>query len=451
MRGIEWFPGSNPLGYRFYPSRTRYDKYKGSFEWDSLDRTSQNHSSKQSDQSEIDTILLLGISGIGKTTAVEEIVADLNQVILHESYEGHLFIRTQIVFLIVDCPAKATIGGFLRQVLMAFDKALGNTNYFEKSKRKTIDTMLSEVVSLVSEYHVGIIILDEINHLVNNRQSDSELSNLLTTLTNLINIPLVFVGTYKAEDLLCQNLRTTRRILKNGYLNWNRLEEDSQEWQFFINELLRLQYTLTFNEPTEELKHVLYDVSQGILAIAVSVFGRTQRKVILDELNPEEIITAQDIQETLKSDFSFLVPMLKAIKNKQTRKLIGYEDIYDQLDLLGESLKISPKEEEKAKRAFNKEMKKIREERKRRPQKLFDKLKQLSLFTFISDDELENLIIELLKDNTVTTLPESEILQTILIEALNLEQEKREDFNKNKVKTEEELSELETPAQQLNT
>ena len=50
-----------------------------------------------------DSLSIIGISGIGKTTAIERLSLMYPQVIKHETYEGQSFNRTQIVWLKIDC------------------------------------------------------------------------------------------------------------------------------------------------------------------------------------------------------------------------------------------------------------------------------------------------------------------------------------------------------------
>src|SRR5699024_3054395 len=55
-------------------------------------------------RSTADSLSIIGISGIGKTTAIERLLLMYPQVIKHEAYEGQPFNHTQIVWLKIDCP-----------------------------------------------------------------------------------------------------------------------------------------------------------------------------------------------------------------------------------------------------------------------------------------------------------------------------------------------------------
>lgn len=55
-------------------------------------------------RSTADSLSVIGISGIGKTTAIERLLLMYPQIIKHEEYQGHYFSRTQIVWLKIDCP-----------------------------------------------------------------------------------------------------------------------------------------------------------------------------------------------------------------------------------------------------------------------------------------------------------------------------------------------------------
>ncbi|WP_445678111.1 ATP-binding protein [Psychrobacillus sp. FSL H8-0484] len=74
-------------------------------------------------RSTADSLSIIGISGIGKTTAIERLLLMYPQVIKHEEYAQQPFNRTQIVWLKIDCP----YDGSLSTLCKSFFKATWDT------------------------------------------------------------------------------------------------------------------------------------------------------------------------------------------------------------------------------------------------------------------------------------------------------------------------------------
>src|SRR5690606_14175077 len=80
--------------------------------------------------------VILGVSGQGKTTAIESTLLLYPQVIHHSSYKDRPFIRKQIVWLKLNCPFDGSLKGLCFNFLQSIDSVLG-TKYYEKNAKKT--------------------------------------------------------------------------------------------------------------------------------------------------------------------------------------------------------------------------------------------------------------------------------------------------------------------------
>ena len=78
---------------------------------------------------------ILGVSGQGKTTAIESSLLLYPQVIHHLTYKDQPFIRKQIVWLKLNCPFDGSLKGLCFNFLQSIDSHLG-TNYFQKFATK---------------------------------------------------------------------------------------------------------------------------------------------------------------------------------------------------------------------------------------------------------------------------------------------------------------------------
>ena len=114
-------------------------------------------------RSTADSMAIIGISGIGKTTAIERLLLMYPQVIKHMEYEGQLFSRTQLVWLKIDCPYDGNLATLCKSFFKAIDDILG-TRYLEKYgyTSRVTSSMMLHMTTLASIYGIGVLVIDEI-------------------------------------------------------------------------------------------------------------------------------------------------------------------------------------------------------------------------------------------------------------------------------------------------
>ena len=93
------------------------------------------------------------------------------------------------------------------------------------------------------------------------------------------------IGTSKAQQLFKGNFRQARRAASEGSIIWDRMGEDSEEWEFFLETLWELQCLKTYSELTEDVKKTFYSECQGITSVAVNLFILAQERALYDESN----------------------------------------------------------------------------------------------------------------------------------------------------------------------
>ncbi|WP_324627893.1 ATP-binding protein, partial [Bacillus paranthracis] len=179
-------------------------------------------------RSTADSLSIIGISGIGKTTAIERLLLMYPQVIKHEEYKGQPFNRTQIVWLKIDCPYDGSLSTLCKSFFKAIDDLL-ETRYLEKFGylNRVTSTMLLHMTSLASMYGIGVLVIDEIQHLLHSKNDQEEMLNFFVTLSNTVGIPTVLIGTSKAQKLFKGNFRQARRAASEAVI-WDRMAEDSE-------------------------------------------------------------------------------------------------------------------------------------------------------------------------------------------------------------------------------
>ena len=147
-------------------------------------------------KSTADTFSVVGLSGIGKSTALHAILSLYPQTIRHERYEGQQFVHTQITWLKLDCPRDGSLAGFCQQFFHAVGQALGDQDYHKRHRHRNINDALQQMEQVASTFFIGALLIDELQnlHLAKTGGKESML-NFFLHLVNNIGIPVVFIGT----------------------------------------------------------------------------------------------------------------------------------------------------------------------------------------------------------------------------------------------------------------
>ncbi len=271
-------------------------------------------------RSTAESFSIIGISGIGKTTAIERLLLMYPQVIVHSEYMGEAFTRTQIVWLKIDCPYDGSIKTLCKMFFKAIDDVLGTTNYFNKygNNRNSAATMMIHMTYVASVYSIGVLVIDEIQHLINKKNSPDEMLNFFVTLVNTIGVPTVLIGTPKAVKVLEKDFRQARRAGGEGSIIWDRMEQN-EEWDFFLETMWQYQWVNEFSPLTKQLNDAMYEESQGITSVAVNLFLLSQERAIASSV---EKISVGVIREVAKNDLKMIQKMIKALRNNDFECLL---------------------------------------------------------------------------------------------------------------------------------
>lgn len=175
---------------------------------------------------------------------------------------------------------------------------------------------------------LGVLVIDEIQHLNKAKIGPEALLNFLVTLVNTIGVPVILIGTLSAIPLLQENFRQARRASGLGSLVWDRIPK-GKAWDYFIDQIWKYQWTRTPTEISPEIREVLYEESQGILDIVVKLFMLAQLRVIsIGEVRQgAEMLTARLFQQIAREDFQIVRPMLDALRQNDLKALSKYDDL----------------------------------------------------------------------------------------------------------------------------
>ncbi|MFM9328003.1 AAA family ATPase [Paenibacillus mesotrionivorans] len=285
---------------------------------------------------------ILGVSGQGKTTAIESSLLLYPQVIHHSTYQGQPFIRKQLVWLKLNCPHDGSLKGLCFNFLQAVDSVL-ETNYFRKfaSKGSSVDMLLPVMAHIATLHGLGALVIDEIQNLSFMKSGGAErMLNYFTQLINTIGVPVILIGTFKAMKLLSGSFSQARRSTGQGDMIMDRLTE-GEEWDYFIERLWKYQWTNSSTKLTDPLKKEMYKLSQGIVDIAVKLYMLAQWEVIMDGDDTKERVTVGLLRDVARRHMQLVQPLLQVLKRNDPSAKILVDDLYPQWDVLDQFLRNS--------------------------------------------------------------------------------------------------------------
>lgn len=279
-------------------------------QFNSTYRTMQNIKNKTGNQQYegiiggSDSFTIIGASGIGKSSAISRALnlIDANHVIeIEQPY-------TKILpCLTVQCPFDSSVKGLSLEILRKVDEQLG-TDYAQ-IKRFTTD-MLIGAVSQVCLNHIGLLVVDEIQNVVNSKNG----KNLIGSLTQLINnsgISICMVGTLESEIFFEQAMQLARRSVG---LKYTALPYD-KHFCGVCKCLFSYQYVNNIKQIDNTIIDWLYQHSAGVISIVVSLIHDAQEIAII---NRREVLDIKSLDEAYNNRLSMLHDYIKPAMRKKT-------------------------------------------------------------------------------------------------------------------------------------
>lgn len=268
-----------------------------------------------------DSFTIIGESGIGKSSAVSRVVNLLVDNSIIEINNAKV-----IPCLQVQAPADSSIKGLLLEILRKADEVLG-TRYHENAIRSHSTTdMLIGTVSQVALNHIGLLIVDEIQNVVNSKNG----RNIVGALTQLINnsgVSVAMVGTPECTIFFEQAFMLARRSLG---LNYTSMEYGDQ-FRDFCKTILKYCYVKELPQVNEEMFLWLYNHSSGNVSVVVSIIHDAQEMAILEGTERLDIaILTKTFKIRMTMLHDFITPekiKVSPPKNKKTESFDVVENI----------------------------------------------------------------------------------------------------------------------------
>lgn len=279
-------------------------------------------------------LTFLGMSGLGKSVAIDMCLQLSPQLLMHSEYNGQRFARTQLVWLRLDAPPDASILTLCDRFFAAIDsihQAAGiDTGYRREyvNSSASIHRLVTSMARVAAQHGLGILVLDELQDL-DPRGSRAMLS-FLVQLVNTVGIPVVLVGGVDALPHLTAQFRQARRGASEGDMILSRCEPGSQ-FRSFCESIWRLQYTATPTPLSEEILDALFEESHGITQYVVNAIKLSQIRAISvaaagGEDAPSETITPAIIH-SIRDSLAVAQPALSALRRNDFEVLGRRSDL----------------------------------------------------------------------------------------------------------------------------
>lgn len=226
-----------------------------------------------------DTLTIVGISGSGKTTMLEQVLGHFPQVIQHTQYNGvYPGVSDQVIWVKVNCPYNASVRELCESILLILDNVMG----LEPTKPASRNGGLArQIAQRIKAAFLGVLVIDEMQRLKFSRTGgESTLIDFLHEIVDSLGVSLVFCGNHPFEETLSKKLRIARRAESGGFMNISPPGFNTTDWQSFIHYLWPLQWTNVETPLTQELNETLFLLSKGNMSVAQMIYRRAQMMVI---------------------------------------------------------------------------------------------------------------------------------------------------------------------------
>ena len=275
-----------------------------------------------------DSFTIIGESGIGKSSSVSRVINVLLDSPVIEINNANV-----IPCLQVQAPADSSIKGLLLEILRKADEVL-ETKYHENAIRSHSTTdMLIGTVSQVALNHIGLLIVDEIQNVVNSKNG----RNIVGALTQLINnsgVSIAMVGTPECTIFFEQAFMLARRSLG---LNFSAMEY-GDEFKNFCKTILKYCYVKESPTIDEAMLLWLYNHSSGNVSVVVSLIHDAQEMAVLEgteRLDVASLTKAFEIRMTMLHDYISPNKTKASLPKKKTERIDVRENyISDNISIL---------------------------------------------------------------------------------------------------------------------
>ena len=246
-----------------------------------------------------DSFTIIGKSGTGKSSSIEKAISLIGEDITPSS--------SLMPFAIIQTPSDCSVKGLLLEILRRVDERLQTKYYNDAIRSRATTDMLIGSVSQVCLNHVGVLILDEVQNVVNSKNGKNLIGNMIQLINNS-GVSICFVGTPECIPFFESAYQLARRTVG---LYYSALSYD--EYFYKLCEVaFSYQYVKRHTVISPNIVEWLYSHSGGITAVVIGLIHDAQEIAIIEgteTLNVEALNTAYQKRMRMLHGFALDTPI----------------------------------------------------------------------------------------------------------------------------------------------
>lgn len=287
--------------------------------------------------------MVVGISGTGKTEAIESGLRNYPVYVDHDKFPGFASPYRQLIWLKVDAPETGKLVDLAANLMLALDAATGTENFSDELSRrnKRGPDMFRSWLKIAAKYSLGILVIDEIQNLFKQapiklrrgNQStrpqlriveDEALKHILTAQNNW-GVPILISGTPDGIEAINTRMSTIQRVTTFGFHKFQPVlsAQEPTYLQAIFPVLSKYQWVNHRLAPTKEFAELLYKLSGGVPRIYTALWVVAHRFAF--DANRDEL-TLKDFESGFNRYLQPLKPAVDALLSNHPDKLARYED-----------------------------------------------------------------------------------------------------------------------------
>ena len=250
---------------------------------------------------------IIAPSGMGKSSSIKNAVSLFGDLVEVENPYQKI-----CPVVCVTTPFDASYKGLLIQIAKELDKHLG-TDFYDKSKKSTMNAQqLMVMICQICTLHVGLLIVDEIQFLTEQKNAGPQLLRLLLQIVNDSGINILMIGTNECIPFFQKVPQIARRTagLQYGAMEYGR------DFTELSRILFSYQYVKEHTELSDVILEWLYEHSAGVPATLVALIHDAQEIAIMENI---EVLNLKTLDMAYNRRMQMLHPHISPAITKVSR------------------------------------------------------------------------------------------------------------------------------------
>ena len=227
--------------------------------------------------------LLCGITGSGKTTSIGSLIGQFPQVITHHMENGSKDL--QIPFLYAVMRNKNSDMSALLMGLADYGDMILNLNGMFASQIKRankLDDKIRAMINIIQRYHVGTIIIDEIQNMDFFSKKVGSIQALIPLLSET-KVGVLFCGTLAAYNAIYSDPEGYIARRAGEIIHASDYCSRKAKFKLLVREVFKTQWFPTHVEPDDSIVDALFHVTGGTVGRLMQLYRSLNLKSLKNE------------------------------------------------------------------------------------------------------------------------------------------------------------------------